>query len=72
MKLKMKLEEFGFQHGVKHVDSVKNLSVGSEILLKNVYIKKGFGEQLEIYHKKHDYNNYSPNKKLVAVSKNCS
>lgn len=32
----------------KHVDSVKNLSVGSEILLKNVYIKKGFGEKLEI------------------------
>jgi len=32
----------------KHADSVKDLSVGSEILLKNVYVKRGFGEQLEL------------------------
>jgi ssDNA-binding replication factor A large subunit len=30
------------------VDSVKNLKVGDKIIIKNVYIKKGFGNQLEL------------------------
>jgi replication factor A1 len=32
----------------KHADSVKDLKVGDKIILKNVYVKKGFGNQLEI------------------------
>jgi hypothetical protein len=29
-------------------DSVKNLKVGDKIIIKNVYVKKGFGNQLEL------------------------
>jgi hypothetical protein len=31
-----------------HTDSVKDLKVGDKIIMKNVYVKKGFGDQLEI------------------------
>jgi ssDNA-binding replication factor A large subunit len=31
-----------------HADSVKDLKVGDKIIMKNVYVKKGFGDQLEI------------------------
>jgi len=31
-----------------HVDSVKNLNVGDRIVIKNCYVKKGFGDQLEL------------------------
>jgi replication factor A1 len=31
-----------------HADSVKNLKVGDEIIVKNAYVKKGFGDQLEL------------------------
>lgn len=30
------------------VDSVKNLKVGDKIIIKNAYVKKGFGNQLEL------------------------
>jgi replication factor A1 len=32
----------------KHAESVKDLEVGDKIVVKNAYVKKGFGEQLEI------------------------
>ena len=32
----------------EHADSVKDLKVGDKIVIKNAYVKKGFGEQLEI------------------------
>jgi ssDNA-binding replication factor A large subunit len=32
----------------KHVDTVSNLKVGDKVIIKNAYVKKGFGEQLEI------------------------
>jgi ssDNA-binding replication factor A large subunit len=32
----------------KHADTVSNLRVGDEVTIKNAYVKKGFGEQLEI------------------------
>jgi len=32
----------------KHAGSVKDLEVGDKIVVKNAYVKKGFGEQLEI------------------------
>lgn len=32
----------------KHADTVSNLKVGDKVTIKNVYVKKGFGEQLEI------------------------
>jgi len=31
-----------------HVDSVKDLKVGDKIIIKNAYVKKGFGDQLEL------------------------
>jgi hypothetical protein len=31
-----------------HADSVKDLKVGDRIVMKNVYVKRGFGEQLEL------------------------
>ena len=31
-----------------HADTVKDLKVGDKIIMKNVYVKKGFGDQLEI------------------------
>jgi len=31
-----------------HVDSVKDLKVGEKIIIKNAYVKKGFGDQLEL------------------------
>jgi len=31
-----------------HADSVKDLKVGDKIVIKNAYVKKGFGDQLEI------------------------
>jgi len=31
-----------------HADSVKNLKVGDKIIIRNAYVKEGFGEQLEI------------------------
>jgi len=31
-----------------HADSVKDLSVGDRLVIKNVYVKKGFGDQLEL------------------------
>jgi len=31
-----------------HVDSVKDLNVGDRIVIKNGYVKKGFGDQLEL------------------------
>lgn len=32
----------------KHADTVSNLKVGDKVIIKNAYVKKGFGEQLEI------------------------
>jgi len=32
----------------KHADTVSNLKVGDKVTIKNAYVKKGFGEQLEI------------------------
>jgi len=32
----------------RHADSAKELKVGDKIIVKNVYVKKGFGDQLEI------------------------
>jgi len=32
----------------KHADLVKDLKIGNEIMIKDAYVKKGFGEQLEI------------------------
>jgi len=32
----------------KHADSVRDLKVGDKIVIKNAYVKKGFGDQLEI------------------------
>ena len=31
-----------------HADSVKDLKVGDRIVIKNAYVKKGFGDQLEL------------------------
>jgi replication factor A1 len=31
-----------------HADAVKDLKVGDKIIMKNVYVKKGFGDQLEM------------------------
>jgi replication factor A1 len=31
-----------------HADSVKDLKVGDKIIMKNVYVKKGFADQLEV------------------------
>jgi len=31
-----------------HADSVKDLNAGDRIVIKNVYVKKGFGDQLEL------------------------
>jgi hypothetical protein len=31
-----------------HVDSVKDLKVGDRIVIKNAYVKRGFGDQLEL------------------------
>jgi replication factor A1 len=31
-----------------HVDSVKDLKVGDRIVIRNAYVKKGFGDQLEL------------------------
>ncbi|MGD0978171.1 MAG: OB-fold nucleic acid binding domain-containing protein [Candidatus Bathyarchaeia archaeon] len=31
-----------------HADSVKDLNVGDRIVIKNAYVKKGFGDQLEL------------------------
>ena len=31
-----------------HVDSVKDLKVGERIVVKDAYVKKGFGDQLEL------------------------
>jgi len=31
-----------------HVDSVKDLNVGEKIVIKNAYVKRGFGDQLEL------------------------
>ncbi len=31
-----------------HADSVKDLKVGDKIIVKNVYVKRGFGDQLEL------------------------
>jgi replication factor A1 len=31
-----------------HADSVKDLKLGDKVIMKNAYVKKGFGEQLEI------------------------
>lgn len=31
-----------------HADSVKDLNVGDRVVIKNVYVKKGFGDQLEL------------------------
>jgi len=31
-----------------HVDSVKDLKAGDKIIIKNAYVKKGFGDQLEL------------------------
>jgi replication factor A1 len=31
-----------------HADSVKDLSVGDRLVIKNAYVKKGFGDQLEL------------------------
>ncbi|MCL6579662.1 MAG: hypothetical protein K6T73_09835 [Candidatus Bathyarchaeota archaeon] len=33
----------------KHADLVKDLKIGNEIMIKDAYVKKGFGEQLEIF-----------------------
>ncbi|MDH5462430.1 MAG: OB-fold nucleic acid binding domain-containing protein, partial [Candidatus Bathyarchaeota archaeon] len=32
----------------RHADSVQDLKIDDKILMKNAYVKKGFGEQLEI------------------------
>jgi replication factor A1 len=32
----------------KHADSVRDLKVGDRIIVKNAYVKKGFGDQLEL------------------------
>ena len=32
----------------KHADTVSNLKVGDKVIIKNAYVKNGFGEQLEI------------------------
>lgn len=32
----------------KHADTASNLKVGDKVTIKNAYVKKGFGEQLEI------------------------
>ena len=32
----------------KHADFVKNLKIGDKVIIKNAYVKKGFGNQLEI------------------------
>jgi len=32
----------------KHADTVSNLKVGDKVTIRNAYVKKGFGEQLEI------------------------
>ena len=32
----------------KHADSVKNLKVGDKVIIKNAYVKKGFGDQPEL------------------------
>jgi len=32
----------------RHADSVKDLKVGDKIIVKNVYVKKGFGDQVEL------------------------
>jgi replication factor A1 len=32
----------------RHADSVMNLKIGDKIVIKNAYVKRGFGEQLEI------------------------
>lgn len=32
----------------KHADTVSNLKVGDKVIIKNAYVKKGFGEQLEM------------------------
>jgi ssDNA-binding replication factor A large subunit len=32
----------------KHADTVSDLRVGDKVVIKNAYVKKGFGEQLEI------------------------
>jgi len=32
----------------KHADTVSNLKAGDKVTIKNAYVKKGFGEQLEI------------------------
>jgi len=32
----------------KHADTVNDLKVGDKVIIKNAYVKKGFGEQLEI------------------------
>jgi DNA polymerase III alpha subunit len=31
-----------------HADSVKDLRVGDRLVIKNIYVKKGFGDQLEL------------------------
>lgn len=31
-----------------HTESVKNLKVGDEVIIKNAYVKRGFGDQLEL------------------------
>jgi len=31
-----------------HADSVKDLNVGERVVIKNVYVKRGFGDQLEL------------------------
>jgi len=32
----------------RHADSVKDLKVGGKVVMKNAYVKKGFGDQPEI------------------------
>ena len=32
----------------KHADTASNLKVGDKVTITNAYVKKGFGEQLEI------------------------
>jgi hypothetical protein len=32
----------------KHAEKTSNLKIGDKITIKNAYVKKGFGDQLEI------------------------
>ena len=32
----------------RHADSIRKLKVGDKVILRNVYVKKGFGDQLEL------------------------